>query len=81
MATQLKKFDWKDYRSSTAKYPWQKWLNGKPWKLTRDKDFDCPADRFRIYIHSAARRCEMSARVTKLDDRTLVLQAFAQQPV
>ena len=77
MATQLKKFDWSKIGTGGSKYPWDQWLNGKPWKLMRGKDFDRAADSLRASVSAAAKRRGMTCRMTKPDDKTLIIQAFA----
>lgn len=49
-------------------YPWSKWSDGKPRKLTRGRDFDVEAARFRYTIHGAARRMGLKAKVAVKGD-------------
>ena len=76
MATQLRKWDWSDHSRGGGKYDWDNWLNGKPWKLFQGKDFKRDVDSFRASIWAMAKRRGLSARVSKLDEKTLVVQAF-----
>lgn len=81
MATQLRKYDWSLHAGGGRKYDWDKWLNGKPWKLVADEDFEVPIDSFRGAIWANARRHQLAVRVTKVNDKTLVIQTFEMAKV
>lgn len=55
---QLKKF-----QPVKGKYPWNKWANGRPWRVIHGKDFDCTIEGFRSAIYQYGRRANRGVRV------------------
>ena len=39
-----------------SKYPWYKWLSGKPYKVKRGRDFDVSKAQFQNLLHVTAKR-------------------------
>lgn len=72
-------------KSGKAKYPWDEWLNGEVWELTRAEDFpsvDCFALASTAY--QAAVRYGGKVRVHFIDGRTgdrIVIQFYKPEPV
>lgn len=56
------------------KYPWEEWLDGRTWELTRGEDFTSNALAFRNQIYTRARDFGKLVSVTIVDDDTLRMQ-------
>jgi len=39
-----------------SKYPWYKWLSGKPYKVKRGRDFEVSKQQFQNLLHVTAKR-------------------------
>lgn len=63
-------FDW-DERHTTRgrlpKYPWDTWLDGNTWAITRGEDFDLKEESLRAAVSAAARTRGLKARVHRVD--------------
>ncbi len=73
MAVTLRKWDW----SATARriYPWEKWTNGKIWRLTAGEDFHSPPRNFRITVYAHAKHMGKKVRIAT-DEGDLVIQFY-----
>lgn len=60
---------------NTAKYDWDKWLDGRIWRLVRGEDFDLTLDQFRNQVHNRARARNMYVTCQKHGQDALVIQA------
>lgn len=51
--------------TSKLKYPWDKWTNGKWWRVKAGEDFDCTVPGFRnnLYQEAARRQLSVSTQV------------------
>lgn len=76
MAKQLKTFDFPTKPGGRQEqYPWDNWLNGEIWELTRDEDFTITPENFAKTAYTAARRRDLKVR-TDSNQNVLVLQAY-----
>ena len=66
MAKKLTKFP--DPVPAESDYPWDDWLNGKIWRLTKGVDFDCLAASLRGGAHAQCRRRGLTLRATVRGD-------------
>lgn len=57
-------------------YPWDKWLDGRTWRLESGKDFLTHVDSMRSLVYSAAYRNCGKARTSKTEDGDLMIQFF-----
>lgn len=71
-------YDWNDrpYRGRPTKYPWDEWLNGQTWQLTRGVDFTLDDSSLRAAVSSAANKRNRQARVAKVSDDVYAVQAY-----
>lgn len=57
MAEVVGTFDQKIVSGKRGIYPWDEWLDGRIWKLTKGVDFQCKLDSFRMAcVYAAANR-------------------------
>jgi hypothetical protein len=54
--------------SNSTRYPWDQWLDGNIWALTKGDDFDQNTEHFRAQVYIAARNRGVKARTTRLGD-------------
>lgn len=59
-------------------YPWDEWLDGSTWLLTKGEDFDIQIESMRQSIYNMARRRGGHARVSTTVDGTGVLLRFVE---
>ena len=45
------------------KYPWDRWFDGHPYRLTKEIDFDCSVESMRDQIRIEARKRKIRVRV------------------
>ncbi len=55
-------------------YPWDTWLDGRVWKLTKGPDFECECNSLRGAAYAAAARAGVTVKVT-VDGDHVILQA------
>ena len=67
-------------RPSTARYPWDEWLDGSPWELVRGDDFQAKAATFRANAQTQAKRRggRVRSRATDVNGREAVVIQFEQ---
>lgn len=74
---------WNGYRSRSASYPWEQWLDGETWVLTAGEDFpgtsDDPVGSFRSQIYTTATLRDVMIRTSKLDDTHLAIQCLGRR--
>lgn len=58
-----------------SKYPWDEWLDGSVWKLTKGEDFDVEPDSMTVTIYTTAKKRGHKVRTSKGPD-FVVLQAY-----
>lgn len=61
--------------SKRMRYPWDKWLDGQIWELSRGDDFKIGAEQMRRNVYGAAWSRGLRVRTTR-DQGNLILQAF-----
>ena len=59
--------------SNAKKYPWDEWLDGRIWKLTRGSDFSISAVNMRTTIYARALRRGLRASVSVKEDSTIIV--------
>lgn len=76
MAEQLEEFDFSVSRGGRApKYPWDQWLNGRPWRCIQGQDFDCLPHTFMGLARKAARREDLEVKIKRVG-QAVVIQAY-----
>ena len=60
-----------------GKYPWNEWLDGRSWKLTKGEDFHIQPESFRATISVTAKRRGLKVR-TKAFDGGMFVQAYKE---
>ncbi len=73
MATTLESYDFKVTR---GKYPWEEWLDGSIWRLSKGEDFQCEPATFRSSAISKAKRLGINLKSSVAGDQ-VVIQAVA----
>ncbi len=62
-------------RATKFKYPWDEWLDGQVWELTKGVDFDCKLSSLRATAWTQGCRRNKRVHTTLVNDNTLVIQA------
>jgi len=61
-----------------TKYPWERWLSGKRYKLVRGKHFDC--DPYVLVLQLRRKATSLDKRVTaKVDGDEVIFKALRRQ--
>lgn len=71
-------------RRGVAKYPWDEWLDGSVWELSRDEDYPGVKDatNFITTVKAAAKREGKRVRSATLDGgKRVVIQSFVDEEV
>jgi len=66
-------------RGAYSRYPWEQWLDGNIWKLTKDEDFFAEIRSMRIMVYKQARDRNARCNTTVLDENTIVIQAIMEE--
>ena len=66
-------------RGAYSRYPWETWLDGNIWKLTKDEDFFADMRSMRIMVYKQARDRNARCNTTILDENTMVIQAITKE--
>lgn len=74
MAEQIESYDWKSRRARKRLYPWDEWLNGQTWRISKD-DIRVAFTSFRSMAYSAAHIRGLRVR-TVMDESSIVIQAY-----
>lgn len=53
------------------RYPWEEWLNGSIWSITRGEDFATSPTSMRTMIYTRAAHAGLTAEVHMIDENTL----------
>lgn len=70
MAEMLNDYKWG--RKGNAKYPWDLWLDGNVWKLTKGTDFNCAVESMRLGAVAKAKRIGMRLNVESGEDYVII---------
>lgn len=76
MAEKLDKFEFLK-RGFAPKYPWDTWLDGSVYRLTRGEDFQCKVSSMRSAARQIAFRRGLHIR-TSVSDNSLTIQAYSE---
>lgn len=81
MAREMDEFEWPLHhtRRSHSKYPWDQWLNGKPWELTHEVDYQVKTGNFITVSQAAAKKQQGEVKWVRTGDKTIVIQ-FVKTP-
>lgn len=79
MARRLSEFP-KDKVESNAQYPWDRWLDGSVWKITKDSDFEEELDRFMFKLTLETDKRDLLIRM-KLQDTSVIVQTFTPDQI
>ena len=78
MATILRSYDWtktsKNKADRSKPYQWDKWLDGRIWRLEPGEDFDGPPGSLERVARTTANRRGVRVRVRTQEDGSIVLQ-------
>lgn len=67
--------------TTRAKYPWNDWLNGKPWLLTKAEDFpNTTIAAFRATVSNKAKERGGKARTQAKGETQLIIQFYTPEP-
>ena len=75
MAKKLKNLTISVHRGARPLYPWDQWLDGSAWELTKGVDFQSSIPGFIATAHQAALRRRVLVK-TQRKSNTVYLQAF-----
>jgi hypothetical protein len=73
MARTLKRFDFPERHAANSRYPWDQWLDGQIWQITRGEDFDISTESMRVRLYPAAKARGGSIR-TNVKGSTITFQ-------
>lgn len=82
MAEKLQEFDFKARAGRPDKYPWDEWLDGSVWKLTKADDFPgVKAETMRTAAQAAAQKRDLKVRTSVQDEgEAVIVQSYAPEP-
>lgn len=66
-------------RGRPAIYPWELWLDGSAWRITRGTDFKIPPLSMAAIIRQAAQRQGMTATCRHVGDETIEFQVLSEE--
>jgi len=73
MATVVKgNIDWNNAR----KFPWDKWTDGRVWRVKKGKDFTSSVQKMRQRVWGQAGQNNLKVRTKKESDTSLVFQFY-----
>ena len=58
-------------------YPWNEWLNGRPWRINMGEDFDMEPSSFRTYLYRTAKRRGLRLVSSLGYDDSITFQTYA----
>lgn len=65
MAKKVKEWPWQGRsRGLGVKYPYDKWMDGSIWMITKGEDFTCTANSMRSALFSAAKERGLKVRTS-----------------
>jgi hypothetical protein len=78
--------DYKPPAYHGTEYPWDQWLNGKSWLLTKGEDFSCTVRSIGVSIRKAAKKRGLRISVTtyvdpatnKKEENSVVVRAWQE---
>ena len=74
MATQLDEFDFS--RTGRAKYPWNDWMNGRPWKVGKSDFPNSTAEGFRSTLTNKATAAGRTVKTQRVEEDGEVFIVF-----
>jgi hypothetical protein len=69
--------DIEPHRGRPAIYPWEEWLDGSSWRITRGADFDISPVSMAAIIRQRAERAGLTATCRREGDDAIVFKASA----
>ena len=75
MAEKLENYEFGGVAGPRPKYPWEQWLDGETWRVTRDADFDCKVASMRKAVFLAAQRRGLKVQ-TQIEGDSLVFRTI-----
>jgi hypothetical protein len=76
MAVQLEQMPGAGGRTPRDSYPWDQWLNGNRWHLTRGEDYQVATLALRAYVYRKARAIGITvSTVRDLDGNGISIEA------
>ena len=66
-------------RGRPAMYPWEQWLDGSAWRITRGSDFDISPVSMAAIIRQRAERAGLSATCRRVGDDALEFQVSEEK--
>ena len=73
---ELKTFDF-GRGNGVLKYPWDEWMNGKPWSIEK-KDIDCKFHSFRVLLYDQAKRRGLKVK-TRITGDSFAFQCYSPE--
>lgn len=73
MAKKLKNFEFRT--NARDSMPWEEWLDGNIWQLTKGEDFDRSVESIRSGAFVKAKAMGLKVR-TSVKENTIVIQAY-----
>ncbi len=67
MEQALKKFEFWEFQVARESYNWDRFLDGKIYKLTEGEDYKCKTPTFSTLARAAARKRRMSLKSSKVE--------------
>ncbi len=74
MAEKLENHEFSVVLGRPPKYPWDEWLDGSTWRITRGQDFDVEPSSMRKGASQAASRRGLRAQ-TQIEDDSVIFRA------
>ena len=65
-------------RGAYSRYPWETWLDGNIWKLTKGEDFFADTKSMRMMVYKQAKDRNARCNTTVLDESTIDIQAVME---
>lgn len=59
-----------------SNFPWEKWTDGRIWKVKAKKDFNSSLCRFRQRLYTRATQYGLRVRTKVEDENTLIFQFY-----
>jgi len=64
-----------EFKHRRGKYPWDEWLNGAIWVVTKGEDFDCQTDSFVAALDYACKTRKLKYQ-TSIDGDNVTFQSY-----
>ena len=79
MAERLENYEFGKASGRPPKYPWDEWLDGSTWRITRGADFDGKVVSMRKMVSLAGRQRGLRAE-TRIEGDSLIFRATSKTP-